>query len=104
MYKDVPAEDLKKLRVGDVFEDRQIVGMMERYYGFTMIMSNGDLLNAHKKTGGTYNVHVITKEKRDEQKARRLALRQERQAKQDQKRAEHRKEMQAAREQREERR
>jgi hypothetical protein len=96
MYKDVPAEDMLKLRVGDTFKGHVIVEMVERYYGFTMVMNNGALLNAHKKYGGTYNVHVITKAKRDERKARRLALRQERQAKKDQKRAEHRRKVMRA--------
>ena len=65
LYRDVPKEEIKKLKVGDFFIDSEIVRLKKGHYMISFVTKTGNLFTAHEKLK-TFNVF---KKKNSEQKA-----------------------------------
>ncbi|MDR1955945.1 MAG: hypothetical protein LBQ30_03740 [Treponema sp.] len=55
VYKGVPKEEIKKLKIGDFFVDSEIVHLQKNGRVVSIITKNGSVFNAHHKEF-TYNV------------------------------------------------
>jgi hypothetical protein len=64
LYRDVPKEEIKKLKVGDFFIDSEIVSLKKGHYMISFVTKTGNLYTAHEKLK-TFNVF---KKKTAEQK------------------------------------
>ncbi|MDR2786374.1 MAG: hypothetical protein LBB83_10725 [Treponema sp.] len=64
LFRDVPKEEIKKLKIGDFLIDSEIVSMKKGHYMISFVTKTGNLFTAHEKLK-TYNVF---KKRKAEQK------------------------------------
>jgi hypothetical protein len=55
LYRGVPKEEIKKLKVGDFFIDGEIVRMKKGHYMISFLTTTGNFFTAHEKLE-TFNV------------------------------------------------